>query len=114
VNEDIIGLVVYVDDIWDRNNFRRRPNRHVVLMNESCVCCLGFAFLTLLYIKSSCIGTRRGRLLIVHIQDPHLVRHIWQWRPAASGFRTMAAFHVRKNAVTCTPITSVHSNLIST
>ncbi|PUZ76272.1 hypothetical protein GQ55_1G276100 [Panicum hallii var. hallii] len=66
---DIIGLVVYVDDIRDRNNFRRRPNRHVVLINE---------------------------------------------RPAASDFRTMAALHVRKNAMARTPITGVHSDLIST
>jgi hypothetical protein len=85
---DIIGLVVYVDDIRDRNNFWRRPNRHVVLMNE------------------------RRRLLIVHIQDPHLVRTIWQWRPTASGFRTMATLHVRKNAITHGVTTTDYSEII--
>nr|TKW14519.1 hypothetical protein SEVIR_5G173500v2 [Setaria viridis] len=31
---DVIGVVVYASEIQDRGDFRRRPNRHVVIMNQ--------------------------------------------------------------------------------
>ncbi|CAL4935555.1 unnamed protein product [Urochloa decumbens] len=72
---DVIGLVVYVSDIQHRGVFWRRPSRHVVLLDDS------------------------GHYIIVHVKEPHLQRHVWQWRPASSKFRTLAALHVKVNMI---------------
>ncbi|RCV11031.1 hypothetical protein SETIT_2G155600v2 [Setaria italica] len=68
---DVIGVVVYASEIQDRGDFRRRPNRHVVIMNQ------------------------RKNFIIIHVNDPHLQRHIWEWRRAAYQFKTLAALHVK-------------------
>nr|TKW02015.1 hypothetical protein SEVIR_8G217100v2 [Setaria viridis] len=71
---DVIGVVVYAADIQDRGDFRRRPDRHVVIMNQRCV---------------------RKKLIIIHVNDPHIQRHIWEWRRTAFQFKTFAALHVK-------------------
>ncbi|KAL6846126.1 hypothetical protein ACP4OV_023574 [Aristida adscensionis] len=70
---DIIGLVVYVSDIYSRENTGRRPFRHVALMNV------------------------RSKMLVLRLGCEQIARHINQWRRAASEFEIMAALHVRIN-----------------
>ncbi|RCV25522.1 hypothetical protein SETIT_5G173400v2 [Setaria italica] len=85
---DVIGVVVYASEIQDRGDFRRRPNRHVVIMNQ------------------------RKNFIIIHVNDPHLQRHIWEWRRAAYQFKTLAALHVKISTMQGRVTTTDYSQII--
>ncbi|XP_034600053.1 uncharacterized protein [Setaria viridis] len=85
---DVIGVVVYASEIQDRGDFRRRPNRHVVIMNQ------------------------RKNFIIIHVNDPHLQRHIWEWRRAAYQFKTLAALHVKISTMQGGVTTTDYSQII--
>nr|TKW29306.1 hypothetical protein SEVIR_3G386900v2 [Setaria viridis] len=85
---DVIGVVVYASEIQDKVDFRRRPNRHVVIMNQ------------------------RKNFIIIHVNDPHLQRHIWEWRRVAYQFKTLAALHVKISTMQGGVTTTDYSQII--
>lgn len=94
VVEDVIGVVVYASEIQDRGDFRRRPNRHVVIMNQRYVYLCTYEIICHGSIGINVVACRKN-FIIIHVNDPHLQRHIWEWRRAAYQFKTLAALHVK-------------------
>ncbi|RCV25457.1 hypothetical protein SETIT_5G168300v2 [Setaria italica] len=85
---DVIGMVVYASEIQDRGDFWRRPNRHVLIMNQ------------------------RKNFIIIHVNDPHLQHHMWEWRRAAYQFKTLAALHVKISTMRGGVTTTDYSQII--
>uniref|UniRef100_K3Y1Z0 DUF223 domain-containing protein n=1 Tax=Setaria italica TaxID=4555 RepID=K3Y1Z0_SETIT len=85
---DVIGVVVYASEIQDRGDFRRRPNGHVVIMNQ------------------------RKNFIIIHVNDPHLQCHIWEWHRTAYQFKTLAALHVKISTMQGGVTTTDYSQII--
>nr|TKW21407.1 hypothetical protein SEVIR_4G160600v2 [Setaria viridis] len=46
----------------------------------------------------------RKKLIIIHMNDPHLQYHIWEWSRAAFHFKTLAALHVKISRIFYTQI----------
>ncbi|KAJ1294540.1 hypothetical protein BS78_01G153100, partial [Paspalum vaginatum] len=84
---DAVGLVIYVSEIHDRNNFRRRASRHVVMINE------------------------RGEFLVIHVNYEHMIRHIMRWRIAETEMHILAAVFLRVDRMRCGVVTTEDSIL---
>uniref|UniRef100_K3YKX0 DUF223 domain-containing protein n=1 Tax=Setaria italica TaxID=4555 RepID=K3YKX0_SETIT len=50
--------------------------------------------------------------IIIHVNDPHLQRHIWEWRRAAYQFKTLAALHVKISTMQGGVTTTDYSQII--
>ncbi|KAF8642595.1 hypothetical protein HU200_067274 [Digitaria exilis] len=83
---DVIGLIVHVTKIYDRNG--RRPARRVVIINE------------------------RGNVLTIYVTYKLLVQHLSAYQKASSKFLTLAALHVKKDGTIRGATTTEYNQLV--